>query len=171
MKKLLLSLLCAVFFVGGAFASDEGHPDREFLTGSGFEFVKVNDVLVGTFNLIPIWAEKACGDHIKGFYKVGKDVKEFSVIIKDGKLTGTFGKRVIVVEGVDPQKKEITLTSGGNKFIFKYNNGGTNGAHLVNLQFDFQGIDQNNYNVTLDGECCLGSVMFYSVFITGVTSL
>ena len=67
MKKLLLSLLCAMFFIGGVSASDEGHPEREFLTGSGFDLVKVNDVLVGTFNLIPIWAEKACGEYIKGF--------------------------------------------------------------------------------------------------------
>ena len=170
MKKLLLSLLCAMFFIGGV-SAHEDHPEREFLKGSGFDFVKVNDVLVGTFNLIPIWAEKSCGEYIKGFYKTGEEVKTFEVGIKDGKLTGTFGNRVIVVEGVDTEKKEITLLSEGNKFIFKYDYAGTDGAHLINLQFDFQGIDQSHYIVALEGECCLGSVMFYSVFITGVTSL
>lgn len=170
MRKSLLALLCIVFFVSGVF-TEGTHPEKEFFKGSGFDFVKVNDIIVGTFNLIPVWADKSCGNYIKGLYKTGNEIKEFSVLVKDKKLTGTFGKKEIVFETIDKEKKEIILSSEGNKFVFTYNFAGTNGGHLVDFTFNFQGIDNNFYVVRLDGECCLGSVIFYSVFLTGLTSL
>ena len=85
MKSFLVVTLLFLLASFSAVASGD-HADREFITGAGFDLVKVNDILVGTYNLIPIWAEKKCGSHIRGIYKKGSEISHFSVEMKNRKL-------------------------------------------------------------------------------------
>ncbi|MFH1618942.1 MAG: hypothetical protein ABIG11_03470 [bacterium] len=171
MKKIFaLFLVLAMSPATGLFAEGT-HPEKEFFKGSGFDLVKVNDVMVGLYNLMPIWADKACGDHIKGLYKAGKDIGEFSVVVKDKKPMGTFGENTVSFVRIDKEKKAIVLQSSAGEVYVYYSYAGTNGEHMMNIDFRFDGLNGRQHHVMLEGECCLGSVIFYSIFLYGVTGL
>jgi hypothetical protein len=169
MKKILSIAILVLLTSFFAFGSGD-HPDREYLTGSGFDLIKVNDVLVGTFGLVPIWAEKECGSHIKGLYKKGEENAEFIVKVEDQQLVGSFGSNLIAFNRIDRENNNIILKIGENEVSVHYEAEIVENPHLKNITFTFTN-NETPYEVKLEGECCLGSVIFYSIFLYGITSI
>lgn len=163
MKKMLTALLLIASL--SAFASGGGHADKEPIVGSGFDLVLVNGIIVGTYNLIPIWAEKKCGSHIRGTYKVGEEIKNFAVQKVDGKLTGTFGDRKVLFAGLDKPNKKIMVKFNDETIIVTWEAESFENGHYHNVDLMF-----GDFNINIQGEACLGSLIFYSLFFTGLTS-
>ncbi len=171
MKKILAISLIGIFASLPVFASDAGHPDREFITGAGFDLVKVNDVLVGTFNLIPIWADKKCGDHINGLYKKGTEVAEFSVGKLNEVLTGSFGEKRITYAGFDKERSIIKLQDGELTIGVHFASESFEGGHHKQITFTFLSSKGNTREIKLDGECCMGSAIYYAIFFYGIMTI
>lgn len=165
MKKLLLALLVLVPF-SLAIASDEPHP-TEYILGAGFNMTKTNDIIVGTYNAIPFWAEKKCGSHIRGIYKKEDAIKEFSVVLNQGKLEGVFGNVAISFVKFDKENRNITLNVNGAEVVVHFEYVSFADGHFKNITFTFG----NGFTVALMGEACGGSTMFYAIFLVGVTLL
>jgi hypothetical protein len=167
MKRLLS--LCLILLATNSFANTE-HNEKEFITGSGFDMTKINDIIVGSYNMIPVWAEKVCGSHIKGTFRKDTTPGEFSVLIENKKLIGRFAGVTIGIAGIDKEKQIITLSVVGpegtstSEVHFAYESFAEN--HFQNITFEFDG-----NTVKLEGEACLGSTMFFSIFLKGMTLL
>ena len=170
MKGFLIGTLIFLLASFSALASGD-HADREFVTGARFDLVKVNDVLVGTYDLIPIWAEKECGSHIRGFYKKGSEILHFSVEMKDRKLTGTFGDLTIQFLKIDKENKDIILKNGEREISVRYAFESFESPHFHDITFSFLNGHDLPSVVRLDGECCMGSMIFYSIFFYGIAAL
>ena len=167
MKRLLS--LCLILLATSSFASTEEH-NKEFITGSGFNMTKIGDIIVGTYDMIPIWAEKVCGSHIKGTYRKGTTAGEFSVLIEDKKLIGRFADVTLGIAGIDKEKQIITLSvvspQGTSTTEIRFTSEGFADGHYENMTFDFDG-----KIVKLQGKACLGSTMFLSMLLKGMTIL
>ncbi|MFH1729099.1 MAG: hypothetical protein ABIA04_11860 [Pseudomonadota bacterium] len=177
MKKSFLFLSILLFPV--YLLASEGHADKEFIKGAGFDLVHVNHVLVGTYNLIPVWAEKECGSHIKGQYKTGEEIKEFGVIAEEGKpITGYFEGYAISFSGLDPDNKIITLNinddltneSFSADFQIRFEFEDFADGHMKNITF-YLNNGKEDLSVKLEGECCYGSAIFYSILFFGLSIL
>jgi len=177
MKKLVLVFL--VLFVSTFAIANGEHADKEFITGSGFDLVHVNHILVGTYNLIPVWAEKICGSHIKGQIKLGKEIKEFVVKKIDGKLTAKFPGRTFKFSGFDKENKTIYISDDeyGREIAIRYDMQDVEDVHLVKVSFNADAVtginpdDVRSFDVFLDGECCYGSLIYYALFLTGLVAM
>jgi len=169
MKKFLVAL--------GVFAcllvSAEGdHNAKETITGSGFDLVHVNSILVGTYNIIPIWAEKICGSHIRGKVKVGEETLDFSVEMIDKKITGMFKDLKVQFAKMDIANKKIILKAGEELVEINFTTQGYDAeeGHNFGITFNFNSKGEE-HSIFLDGESCYGSMIFYSIFFYGITSL
>lgn len=165
--KLFLAFLLTMTLAFSAFAEGD-HAEREDITGSGFVMAHVKEVLVGTVNNIPVWATKTCGDKIEGQYKKTADgeVEQFLVANVDRKLTGTFGEKVVQFAGLDRDNSTIMLKDGDQTINVKYETESFDGEHYHGITWKFNGKE-----IHLDGEGCLGSMIFYSLFFYGLSSL
>ena len=170
MKKLLVTFLFAVLSISAFGHGDHG--EREEIKGSGFDFAKVKDIIVGTFDNYPVWAEKKCGSHIRGQYKKDAEgeIKTFSVEVVDQVISGTFGDKKINFVGVDRENKIIKLSMGDVAVPIHYKTESFEDGHFHGITWTFT-VHGEEHNVYLDGECCLGSMIFYSVFFYGLTTI
>ena len=118
--KHVFAMLALVLLTQPVFASEE-HAPKEFITGSGFDLVHVQDILVGTFELMPVWAEKKCGSHIRGIYRQAETTKEFAVEIIETngvkKITGSFNGKSIAFKKLDRQNQVLFLDVNGKEIF------------------------------------------------------
>lgn len=172
MKRMLIAMSLVILGSFSAYAEGDHNP-VETITGSGFDMKHLNDdIVMGTFNNIPIWSEKQCGSHIRGFYRINKETKEFSVGVVDKKLTGTFPAVTFQFAGIDKAKQNMMIDVNGQMVAVHYETDSFNAeeGHYNGLTFSFEN-NGKQYTVKVDGEACLGSMAYYAVFFYGITTI
>ena len=132
-------LFFIVFFVSTITWADDHDPNKkEFFSGSDFSFTKINGIIVGTVGVIPVWAEKVCGSHIKGIYKKEKNINKFSVEVVDKKLVGNFGeKNTLVFSKMDKENQIIHLLNDKEEILIRFSAESFSNNHFNNITFSF----------------------------------
>ncbi|MCK5071972.1 MAG: hypothetical protein KAQ98_01000, partial [Bacteriovoracaceae bacterium] len=72
--------------------------------------------------------------------------------------------------GVDRENKIIKLSMGDVAVPIHYKTESFEDGHFHGITWTFT-VHGEEHNVYLDGECCLGSMIFYSVFFYGLTTI
>ncbi len=163
MKKLLL---VSVLLSSLSLFATEQHQETEFITGSGFDIIKTGDAMSGTINGEQLIADKNCGNHIIG--TLGQN--QFSVKTLNGKLQGQFGNTTVVFAGIDKNNSAIIVKIGEEFIPVFYTSEGFADGHFQGITFNFE-LNGHDFSIHLDGEACMGSMMYYTIFMVGVETL